>query len=461
MIVHAPKADVRPARPGDCGCGCGGKCGCEARCCDLECLVRPNFFCGQVLTDADLDAMVDWARTRFGLARYRHGWGVACGLDVTCSHPRGGDDCCPDPKGPVVYVNPGYAIDCCGNDLVVCEPMPVDLGEVCRPPEDPCDPPSKPQPDPRPKNAQPAGGTVNTWGIDGNRDNCLDTLLGGLFAVNLSLRYHEDMAQGQRAMFRSGCSDVGSCEYTRVLERPCVHAEVASLNGDDDDESEVWHKEFSLRGALAQRDINAALKQGPEAVLKYLRRHPPYKFCFLGDLVCCLVDQYEQRDEKVDKKDPWGIGWGERLMLWLYLDWLLHELECPCWSCKPDRGVPLARVLLRRVSVRNEQTCRVLLIDTSVPHRRPLQKDTCRPIPRGRIDLAPYVWQPWPYVRERLGAIGVNVTEMSEKAEADLLSNLVRAPLLLDADARDLEAWVVKDPFSGDRVAAFRMPDSK
>ncbi len=40
-----------------CGCGCGG----TGRCCGIECLARPNFFCGQLLTDADLSAAVQWS----------------------------------------------------------------------------------------------------------------------------------------------------------------------------------------------------------------------------------------------------------------------------------------------------------------------------------------------------------------------------------------------------------------
>ena len=74
MMANAP--DVARGSAHDCGCGCGGTCTCDSRCCDLECLIRPNYFCGQTLTDRDLTALVEWARTRFGLVRYRAGWGV-------------------------------------------------------------------------------------------------------------------------------------------------------------------------------------------------------------------------------------------------------------------------------------------------------------------------------------------------------------------------------------------------
>src|SRR5690349_2253955 len=139
MNARATDVAVKPAS-GNCGCGCCSDCRCASRCCELHCLVRPNFFCGQLLTDTDLGAMVDWARARFALARYRHGWGVACGLQVTCTQGTGAGGCCDDRSGgPSVWVQPGYALDCCGNDLVVCEPMRVDLTAICQPTDDPCD----------------------------------------------------------------------------------------------------------------------------------------------------------------------------------------------------------------------------------------------------------------------------------------------------------------------------------
>ena len=70
------------AKPAQKPCHCG--CGSPSDCCELECLVHPRFFCGQVLADQDLTALVDWIKSKTGLARFRHGWGVVCGLDVHC-----------------------------------------------------------------------------------------------------------------------------------------------------------------------------------------------------------------------------------------------------------------------------------------------------------------------------------------------------------------------------------------
>src|SRR6185436_9148747 len=101
------------------GCGCGGegggsngKCSCARECetCSTETLVRPRFFSGQLLTDEDLQALNEYVLAKNRLQnRYLVGPGVVCGLLVNC------DPC----GGGKVTVQPGYAIDCCGNDIVL------------------------------------------------------------------------------------------------------------------------------------------------------------------------------------------------------------------------------------------------------------------------------------------------------------------------------------------------------
>jgi hypothetical protein len=82
-----------------------------------ECFERPRFFCGQLLTDKDLDAAQRYVIEKNKLHnRYLVGSGVVCGLAVRC-------DACDG----AVSVEPGYAIDCCGNDIVVCQPQKFDV----------------------------------------------------------------------------------------------------------------------------------------------------------------------------------------------------------------------------------------------------------------------------------------------------------------------------------------------
>lgn len=446
--MNGPMMDtaVRPVRTGNCarGCDCTCQSECETRCCELECLVRPNFFCGQMLTDADLTAMVEWTRKRLALARYRDGWGVVCGLDVSCGPPSGGGSSCCDDAGPAVYLNPGYAIDCCGNDLVVCEPLRVDLSSMCRPAEDPCDPQPKPS---TPKDPQDAGAK------EGPTD-CFEFAKGDLFAVQLNLRYDEDLTQGQRAMFRSGCSDVGLCEYTRVLERPCVHLEIVAIDNTYDEKiEEKWLDAFRNRLKEELERIRTLLGQGPDAVVRHLRRHPPYQLCFIEEIVCCLREQ--QAADKSWAAGKLGVG------TYLLLDWMLRELECPCPSCRPDTGVPLSRVLLRRTEVRGRTVCKVLLIDSRIPYRRPLHKDPCRPIPEGKFDLAPLLWQSPEFARSRLYPLGVTLSERKEdlgdvKAAQKFGALVQNQKLAIDpASERELIAHVIADPFGTERIAAF------
>ena len=114
---------------GDCA-GCGGRprtgppCQCcpeRSPSCEVECLERPLFTSGMVLADTDLTALVDWTRAHLALRRYRDGWGVVCGLDVRCDPDRAG----------WVRVDPGFALGCCGEDIVVCEPEYIDLTGCC------------------------------------------------------------------------------------------------------------------------------------------------------------------------------------------------------------------------------------------------------------------------------------------------------------------------------------------
>src|SRR5215467_8637122 len=97
---------VRPAAPtrGDPACECPPPC---PACGGLECLCRPRFFAGQILTEADLNRLEQYVVNKNQLHnRYLHGWGVVCGLEVL-RHP----------CGDRVTVRSGYALSPCGDDI--------------------------------------------------------------------------------------------------------------------------------------------------------------------------------------------------------------------------------------------------------------------------------------------------------------------------------------------------------
>ena len=95
---------------------------CCSPCAGLKAAEYPLFGTGQTLAAADLTALQDFVRAKNRLHnRYLHGWGVVCGLEVLCH------DC----EGSVT-IRPGYAIDPCGEDIVVADAVRYDVIEAIR-----------------------------------------------------------------------------------------------------------------------------------------------------------------------------------------------------------------------------------------------------------------------------------------------------------------------------------------
>jgi hypothetical protein len=90
---------------------------CCIACQTLQCLERTRFFAGQLLSEADLNNEQSYLLAKNRLHnRYLHGWGVVCGMQVVCSECSGW-----------VTVKTGYALDPCGNDIIVCSDQPFNL----------------------------------------------------------------------------------------------------------------------------------------------------------------------------------------------------------------------------------------------------------------------------------------------------------------------------------------------
>ncbi|HEY0878482.1 MAG TPA: hypothetical protein VGE10_08505 [Zeimonas sp.] len=82
-------------------------------------LVRPRFFAGQLLDAATLAAEQDYLREK--LRRHNralHGFGIVSGLDVRIE-PADGVEC--------IVVEPGYALDACGEEFEIVERVTVPL----------------------------------------------------------------------------------------------------------------------------------------------------------------------------------------------------------------------------------------------------------------------------------------------------------------------------------------------
>ncbi|BBH69373.1 hypothetical protein ACTI_60580 [Actinoplanes sp. OR16] len=105
------------------GCTCGGACAGAGTAASSGALQRPLFFAGQLLTEDDLQALTSYVAAKGRLHnRMLSGAGVVCGLDVVC-----------DPCGNGgIGVRPGYALDCCGHDIVVESAARLDVAALLR-----------------------------------------------------------------------------------------------------------------------------------------------------------------------------------------------------------------------------------------------------------------------------------------------------------------------------------------
>ncbi len=81
---------------------------------------RPNFFNGQLLTVADFTDEQEYFRQKLKRHnRFLHGSGVVYGLELTL-------------QGNLVVVQPGLALDCAGNEILVAQVQLADLPDVLR-----------------------------------------------------------------------------------------------------------------------------------------------------------------------------------------------------------------------------------------------------------------------------------------------------------------------------------------
>ena len=94
--------------------------------CGLYPFERVRYFDGQLLTAADLQAEQHHLTGKHRLHNHRlHGVGTVCGLKVK-QHPN------PACHHRYVVLEPGMAMDCCGNELIVADEEVIDMQEAIR-----------------------------------------------------------------------------------------------------------------------------------------------------------------------------------------------------------------------------------------------------------------------------------------------------------------------------------------
>jgi hypothetical protein len=403
----------------ECRCGCAPK---SDTCCGLECLERPRFFCGQVLTEQDLNGLVVWTRSRLGLARYRDGWGVVCGLDVGWDPTR--------PSG--VVVQPGYALACCGDDIVVCEPTRFDLKAVC-------------QDDPRGCERLDAPAEGDPLTIGGTT-----VAPGELRVVDLFITYAEEQSDPQTALGRNVCKEAAHCEYGRTKEGHRLSWRTATPGTTPLDEAAArWQKtQASCVGWMDQLSGETLTRDNVRAIRARLRESGPRHYSFVEDYVCGTNG--EAPDEKALLP----------ALLWMAQDCVASAAPGGCWSCIEHSEVRLARVWLRAPADRRG-TCRVLAIDADPPFRRELARDGW-PAPLGQVNLGPVLGRRVEDAERVASALGVRVEGVDRLAPmtvAELRDKLTSTLFALPGDpiqlrTVDASTLGLSDLVWGERVIA-------
>jgi hypothetical protein len=343
-------------------------------CGQLECLCRPRFFAGQVLTADDLNRLDYYIRAKHRLHnRQLHGWGVVNGLEVTC-----------DPCGKGVVVGCGYALSPCGDDIVVCEPVPVDvcaLIKACRTAErmtQPCVPP-------RP----------------GGADGC-----GGESEWVLAIRYSETPTRGVKPLISTpaaccgcGCAPASctckpapvrkprtapvQCEptvvcegfefevYRKPLQDPCARDDnkpPLALNPDSELYQRLqccWEMLVERFPRLPEQNDSVSLHRWTcnfkEFLQRYLSSKPGYNcelLMRLNTIVCPPLNQ----------NNPAQI---QQILGLLLIVWLDALLSCFCSALLPPCPAPTedARVPIATFKV-DDESCRVLSICNWTTYRK-------------------------------------------------------------------------------------------
>jgi len=405
-----------------CNCGCSD---CGGRCCKFECLTRPNFYAGQLLTDQNLKDMVDWVQSKSALDRFRDGWGVACGLDVSIGHK---------PKEYArVYVASGYAIDCCGRDIVVCDPIWHDF--PCDAADDPCCCPKK-KPDP----------------VEGGPDGELGCIpFKELRAFDLCLKHDERLTGGQRAMSRGDCKPMSECQYTRVRESGKLYAKEVTTPCQDGDAKVDEKYRRQLKDYIEQLQKNAS---SPKALLAFIENKLT-TFRFVED---CLYKLIRSKD---DPPKRWSVG----PLFYIVQDFRNRFFECLCDCCSDNAcvgdGVALARVWVWDHREKDCRICKVVYIDAYPPYRRLLARD-CYPADPGCINLSQHIWRRTLDVQLELSRKGFrNVrTAVFHPSDAMDLADNPDKDVVCAPNGSDLVIHSIKDHCGQERVVAFEKGSS-
>ena len=371
-----------------------------------ETLLRPEFFCGQLLTDRDMTALTAWLRARLRLTADRTGWGVVCGLAVVS-----------DVRPPYrLTVWPGVAVSPCGQDILVVSDSQVDLAGAVPDLGVPCD--------------RPASRERQQKGPVEAPTDCV---------VDVSVRYREEGCLPVLGLGKGDCAPPASCIDSRMAEGYEIVCEAVEDPGSPPDDGWTgWKDGYDRVVAL----LDAAPTSFPDdatGAAEWLkdrwRETARTRFPLLGEQISSWQDA-----------DTSEAGFAE-LLFWVTQDRILGYLETPCLpacaaTCCCDCGcgpsaptVPLARVWLHN----EDGTWVVTAVDDQPPFRHPLSTERPRP-PEGGVNLGHVIWRDRKDAARLVRRAGVDV-ELEEWQPTDVAA--VRA-LLSQAPATTYDNVVLR-----------------
>jgi hypothetical protein len=394
-----------------CAVTCAGACGCATRGTPFpESLLRPRFFCGQLLTDADMTALTAWVRARLRLTAERTGWGVACGLAVVS-----------DVQGSSrVTVRPGVAVSPCGQDILVPADARVDLSGAAPALGVPCD---------RPPQQQKEQAKLPTDSV-----------------VDVSVRYLEEGRLPVLGVGRGNCAPPSSCEDSRVNEGYELVAEAAADPGSKPDGGWAeWADGYARAVAPLEGATQIDLADHAPAAAEWLkdqwREAARTRFPQLGQKI----------DAWLNAPDHSEAGFAE-LLFWVTQDRILGYLETPCLPACPSAGcdcgcgssapaVPLARVWLHD----DDGKWIVTAVDDQPPFRRLLSTERPRP-PEGGVNLGHVIWRDKKDAARLVRCAGLDVSVQEwQPADMAAVRTLLSPPPATAADAVTLRYVTVPE----------------
>lgn len=440
-------------------CPCGEPT-CAGTCCDLDCLVQPRFFRGQLLTDTDLTALLNWSQAKQRLTRYRDGWGVVCGLAVRCD---------PDNPGHVI-VEPGYAVNCCGDDIIVCEPISFDLSAACRRPEDPCE--TFAEETSRGYGRYGSSEAIYVEEISEHEPEQEREIVG----VVLSIQYEEKGAMAVAPLSQHNGNGSSICEYSRTQEtfklswQPAAEFDPIRLR------AERWERQYLACADIIRHFMDNWEKwlageypeQQPDVLardwlLQWLAKYPLHQFCFLHDIICEQLIVEPRRQELgvfkkvVAEQSSHELADYADVLFGIAQDCRNAFLAGSCHHCLDDAGVPLAYIALSEA----DDQCRVFYTDPYPPYRRPLSPERW-PAPAGMINGGQVIWHHVEDACTRLGNLGIHIQKTIEIGNLfpELLDIMYQSPML-PCDAEPIQLLYLDTGMMGKRVVGFVINDDR